>query len=320
VLVVRQATGARFGQSGRVALLHLEVHYGVDLASEPGPISNLCAALVALGFGSQARVLEYERDRGAVNVDLRDPVVVHRVVVEKGCARGPVFQGLASESGPRHPRRFGQVMLRGRTSRAWLGVRFDEYVPAMPIGDKWLFSNSVSFSTEKPRITSTPAHEWIRELLYHLVADSDVLWGAAWDSDEYRASNLHDDADGQWALGRDVRRSLPGLFWLNAFGSPYADMVGRDTLSTSPATTARVGSTAVVELYPSPGAWATASGRDTHERVLGHLGRRYFYDRQAPNQETTAPDFGLPELAPGKSLQVLTTDGQTFTVLPTSNA
>jgi hypothetical protein len=33
-------------------------------------ISNLCASLVDLGFGSQARVLEYERDRTAVQVDL----------------------------------------------------------------------------------------------------------------------------------------------------------------------------------------------------------------------------------------------------------
>jgi hypothetical protein len=199
-------------------------------------------------------------------------------------------------------------MLRGRTSRTWLGVRFDEFVPAKPMGDKWLFSNSVSFSTEKPRITSTQAQEWIRGLLYSLVPDSDVLWGAAWDTDEFRASNLHDDEDGVWALGRDVRRSLPGLFWLNVFGPPYVDMIGRGTLSTAPATAARVGSSVVVELYPSPGDWATASGRDARKRVLGHLGRRFFYDRNAPNQETSAPDFGLPELAPGKSLQVLTTD------------
>jgi len=207
-------------------------------------------------------------------------------------------------------------MLRGRTTRTWLRVRFDEYVPARPSGDSWLFSNSVSFSTEQRRIASTDAHDWIRRLLHDLAPDAEVLWGAAWDDDEFRASNLHDEADGMWALGRDVRRALPGLFWLNAYGPPYLDIIGRGTLSTVPSTAAIVGSSGVVEVYPSPGDWATASGRDAHERVLAHLGRQHFYDRNAPDQATSAPDFGLPELPPGKPLQVLTSDGRTFTVMP----
>jgi hypothetical protein len=52
------------------------------------------------------------------------------------------------------------------------------------------FSNSVIFSTDKPRIASTQAQEWIRGLLYNVVRDSDVLWGAAWDCEEFRASSL----------------------------------------------------------------------------------------------------------------------------------
>lgn len=187
-----------------------------------------------LGFGSLARVLEHERDRTAVDVDLGDPAAVHRAMVQKGCARGPQFRALESESRPRFPRRFGEVMLRGQTRRAWLQVGFDEFVPARPRGDIWLFSNSVSFSTQQPRIASTQAQDWIRRLLHKLAPDADVLWGV------------------------------------------------------------------VVELYPSPGDWATASGRDAHERVLAHLGRQYFYDRNAPDQETSAPDFGLPEPAPGR--------------------
>ena len=72
-----------------VASLHLEVHYRVDLAAEPGPVSELCGALVDLGFGTSARVLEYERDRAAVDVDVRDLMAVHAALVQKGCARGP---------------------------------------------------------------------------------------------------------------------------------------------------------------------------------------------------------------------------------------
>ena len=45
-----------------MAQLHLEVHYGVDLASDLGTVNTLCAALLDLDFGSTMRVLAFERD------------------------------------------------------------------------------------------------------------------------------------------------------------------------------------------------------------------------------------------------------------------
>jgi hypothetical protein len=298
--------------------LHLEVHYGVDLASVALHVNELCAALVDLGFGPAARVLTYERDRGAVAVDLQDAGLVHRVIVEKGCERGAVFKELEADSPPSHPRRFGDVMLTGQATGTWVGVRFDEYRPAMPMSQRWHFSNSLSCTTNKRRLGGLTSHEWIAALLYRLVANDDVLWGAAWNDDEFRWSNLHEEADGIWALGRDMRRSLPGLFWLNAFGSPYVNLIGHDALISAPAhRVVNVGSSIVVETYPAPDAWATDGSMVARDRVLNHIGRQYFYDRSAPGRDTVAPDFGLPELPPPRSsLQVLTTDGQTFTVLP----
>jgi hypothetical protein len=277
----------------------------------------LCSALVDLGFGEAARVLAFERDRGAVEVDLRDPATVHRVVVEKGTARGPTFQALEAGSPSPHPRRFGEAVLRGRHPRSWVGIRFDEHRTAMRMGEQWLFSNSVSFTTERPRLGSSESPDWIRDLLHRLAGGTELLWGAAWDDDEFRSSNLHDDKDGMWALGRDVRRSLPGLFWLNAFGSPYVELIGEDALMSAPVDITRLGSAVVLELYASPGDWVSPSGREAHNLVLTHLGRQYFYDRVAPERTTVAPDFGLPELsASTRTLHVLTTDDETFTVLP----
>ena len=201
-----------------------------------------------------------------------------------------------------------------------MGIHFDEYVPAMPVGNKWLFSNSVSFTTENPRIASRPSHEWVRELFDELVGGSEVLWGAAWHHDEFRASNLHDAADGVWALGRDVRRSLPGLFWLNGFGSPYAELIGRNTLMSAPTSITDVGSTVVVEVYPSPAHWVEDASRGAHDAVLAHIGRQFFYDRNAPDRVTVAPDFGLPEIPDRGALQVFSFDGETFTVLPNGHA
>lgn len=189
----------------------------------------------------------------------------------------------------------------------------------MPIGNRWLFSNSVSFTTENSRIAARPSHEWARELFVELARSPDVLWGAAWHDDEYRASNLHDEADGMWALGRDVRRSLPGLFWLNAFGRAYTDLIGTSTLASAPTRVLDVGPSVVVEVYPSPAEWRGDASRRAHDAVLAHIGRQFFYERSSPDRATVAPDFGLPELPDREAFQVLSFDGETFTVLPNSD-
>ena len=120
-----------------------------------------------------------------------------------------------------------------------------------------------------------------------------------------------------WALGRDVRRALPGLFWLNVFGPPYVNLIGRDTLGSVPTAVTHRGATVVAELYPTPADFATEAGRRARERALAHIGGKYFYDRHAPDRQTSAPDFGLPEPPEAGSLEVFTADGTTFTVLPT---
>lgn len=94
-------------------------------------------------------------------------------------------------------------MLRGSLTRTWVTVRFDEDVPAMAGGEQWVFSNSISVSTGRSRLGSVRAEDWLRDLIVHLATDPRVLWGGAWDRDEFAASNLHDDSDGMWALGRD---------------------------------------------------------------------------------------------------------------------
>lgn len=213
-------------------------------------------------------------------------------------------------------------MLRGQPARTWVGVRFDEYAKAMPIGRDWLFSNSIMVDTETPRLGSLSAEVWVSELLHRLLGSAEVLWGGAWHVAEFRASNLHDGPDGVWALGRDVRRSLPGVYWLNVFGPAYVELIGGDILMRAPAASVEiVGANAVVQSYASPLDWGTTGAVEARHRLLSHLGRRYFYDRHAPDRATVAPDFGLPEIpSSGGAVRVLTTDGKSFTVLPDLDA
>ncbi len=47
-------------------------------------------------------------------------------------------------------------------------------------------------------------------------------------------SNL-DSTEGLSAIGREVRRHLPGVFWLNLFGPSYRDLIGIRALRSAPA-------------------------------------------------------------------------------------
>lgn len=298
--------------------LHFELHLATDLV-ESDALDDLHEALVALepSFCSRLRVLEYEGDRSPTSVP-DQPDALRAAAEQKGLVRGAVFEQLDAEGPPaRYPRRFGNVLVRGRAAKTWLSLKFDQYTPAMPMGQQWLFSNSISGNTDADRVGRLPAQSSIADLLRALAERrDDVLWGAAWDRDEFRANNL-DESRGVSAMGRDVRRHLPGLYWINVFGGPYIDLIGRDVLLRCPAHQVHdAGRAITLALYGEPDAWASPEGRARKATALEHLGHRYFFDRAAPDRPTSAPDFGLPELSASQPLQVITSDGKNFTPMP----
>jgi hypothetical protein len=133
---------------------------------------------------------------------------------------------------------------------------------------------------------------------------------------EFHDSNLHDDVDGVWALGRDVRLSLPGVFWLNFFGPAYAQLIGKERMLSVPDTKARTqNGNVILELYANPEDWSTSAGQGLHRSTIARLGGQFFFDKLRPERPTHATDFGLAPLPERPSPKVMTTDGKHFTVL-----
>jgi hypothetical protein len=302
--------------------LAFEMHFATDLSD-----GNLLATLQEVLVHRAPRVAEtlevhaFERDPTRIRVDCGQPGALLEAIRSKGLHRGATFQALSDSSPPaKHPREFGSALLRGRgpgTSGVELSVGFDAYVPAMPMGDKWLWSNNVRASVSVAKVNGTIAAEWITEMLRDLAGHPSLLWGAAYVDKEFRASNLHDGPDGTWAIGRDVRRHLPGVFWLNVFGKPYLDLIGEDNLHAAAAVADvdSIDGNAFIRAYADPARWNEAA--DQRKRLRAALGDDLFFDRAAPERPTRAPDFGLHELPkPTQTLSVLATDGDTFTVLP----
>ena len=297
-----------------------EAHFDADLAE-----ADICDRLQdwlrdhSPRFASGLRVLSYERDPDAVFVDVSVEASLHRAMVERGSARGATFDELGAQGPPvPYARRFGKVMLRGKAPKSFLGLRFDQFHPGMPMGDKWLWSNSVSGHIETHTIDRLSAAEWVGSLLETLAQHPALLWAAAYASGEWHARNMHDEPDGMWAIGRDVRQSLPGLFWLNVFGKPYVDHIGRPRLLSVPSDLVmEIGEAVLIRIDGTPAEWATDGSRSAREVAADHLGAEHFFDRRFPERRLSTPDLGLAEREkPGRALQVLMPDGDHFTVLP----
>jgi hypothetical protein len=272
---------------------------------------SLCATLEVHG---------YERDPDRLVVDLADPRGLGSAVRRRGLARGALFHQLVGERPPPEgQRRFGNVLVRGRgrgTAGRYLGIQFDSNTPLRRSGDQWLWSNSIDASVTAGRVEGLDRADWVGRLGLFLAQDPDLVWGAAYMQDEFRASNL-DASSGLRAIGRDARRHLPGLYWLNYFGEPFTSLMALDSArATGIGTWTELDHAVVFECYGNPEEWPTVQRKK--EQIIDALGSDLFFDRRDALRQTRAPDFGVtetPTLEP-KTFEVFTSDGSNFTHMP----
>lgn len=291
-----------------VADLRFEMHFEADLA-ESRHIDSFVRVLheLAPGLLEELAVCGSESDRDPIQEDWTPPGGFRAAVLEKGGARGALYDELVATSPPpRHPRRFGSAHLRSATRSNFLAIQFDQYVPAAPMGKNWLFSNSISGTFGTSRIAGHHREDLVRNIAIALGSLPGFLWGAAYLTTEFESSNLHNGPDGIWAIGRDISSHLPGIYWLNLFGATYVRHMNLPESTTDLAfaqmTPLSSGGLAV-QIYERPEHWETDAGRTARHTTIAELGRQFFFDRSEPDQDTVAPDFGLPELInPGRSL------------------
>jgi hypothetical protein len=117
---------------------------------------------------------------------------------------------------------------------------------------------------------------------------------------EYNAKNIIDDETGVRAIGARLARGIPGLYWLNFFGAPYVELMGREKLLTAPAYEVKpVGDGVLVALAASAEAWQSADYKQRGQAVIAHLGRQFFFSRDDPDRPLVAPDYDAQANPPG---------------------
>lgn len=210
--------------------------------------------------------------------------------------RGELYRQRAKRYGPYpNERRFGHLELRGANDSLAIFVSLDDHVFA-PISGTYSLANSIGMQIYEPLVERFDAAEFVRKFAAAACAEF-APWHAHGEmTKEWDAKNMELER-GARAIGGDISRYLPGLYWLNFFGAPYCDLIGKERLLSAPANeTVEVDAGVLVCLEEKPETWDSPEYKATENRVLDHLGREYFFDRNNMDRNTKAPDFGLEPL------------------------
>jgi len=141
------------------------------------------------------------------------------------------------------------------------------------------------------QVDSIRSEVFIQALFLEAVKQLSLDYGHAESTAEWNSKNH--DAKG-YVVGIDWTQRLPGLYWLNFFGSRYCSFIGKQKLLSAPGKWVRELSTGVlIALGDSPHDWDSREYRDRCAAVEQHLGKEFFFSIDEPARMTRAPDLFL---------------------------
>ncbi len=149
-----------------------------------------------------------------------------------------------------------------------------------PIGTSKRWGNSITFQIRRAKIEGLRAPDWERRVLRAIVERLDPWYAVCSTTEEYWAKNMESGGRVTRAIGLDISRALPGLYWQNYFGPQQSRVVGFDRLLSTPGVrTEELGGGVIVELSPDPRDWQSSSYSELESATLKHLGEQWFFRR-----------------------------------------
>jgi hypothetical protein len=238
-------------------------------------------------------------------IDITRAGAMERVMLSKGIERGKLFGRLEKLAPlPDPDRRFGSMELRGAYPGLTVVLGFDDWI-FCPIGTSWIPGNRIAIQVRSSQIEQSGASKWAEECISLCCTMVDPFFAFACATEEYAAKNLSTEGGGLRAIGIDIAKHLPGVYWLTFFGPPYRTFIGDQRLLSAPTEQVTAcGPGYIVKLSADPAAWRSSEYGQREVAVRQHLGPQYFFSREFQNRETVSP-FSLPKLSPTGKLQAI---------------
>jgi hypothetical protein len=225
------------------------------------------------------------------SIDVTQSGTLNRAILSAVAERGSTFEELVKRYGrPEFDRSTGSAELRGTGPELVVIVSIDEW-PVCPLGTKTHLGNSISLQVRRRTVEGRNGDAWVYEIFEALCTRLSPAWGAACHPDEYW-SKVMTASPRVEALGRDFGRFLPGLFWLNFFGSPYRKLIGDERLRSARAERIlTVDGGFIISLARRPESWTSPEYSELENRVRHHLGPEFFFSRSGSSTGHVAPSW-----------------------------
>ncbi len=239
------------------------------------------------------------RGRGEDNTPLNisDPKSIYEPIRTALLERGPTYHKLLKEKevAPKQ-RNSGSIGIKGKNTSLGLVVGVDDY-PLWPLAGRYNWGNYISFHIGSSVIEGAyKAHEWVSEVFCFLCEKLPVVYAHAQCSADYFNKNIDASNGGRRAVGIDFAKCLPGVYWLNYFGEPYAELMGKNKLLSANVFEAKeINKGVSIQISESPQHWHEKNYQNSEKNFLKHIGDQYFFSKQSPNRKTIAPEFDLPK-------------------------
>ena len=252
-------------------------------------------------WSSEIHLWRFREPRVPIDVSRQDGIL--EVMLTKGVEKGELSRRLERLAPVPNPeRRLGSMELRGGYPGLTIVLSFDDWI-FCPMGTAWIVGNTIAIQVRDKRIEQSSASEWVEQCFSLCCAKLSPLFGLACATEEYTAKNISTEGGGLRAIGIDIAKYLPGLYWLNFFGAPYGNLIGEKRLaSTAAYHVASCGSGYLLQLGPDPEDWNSRAYRDCEESVRRYLGEVYFFNRDREQGNSVSP-FDLPKLSPGGKIE-----------------
>jgi hypothetical protein len=161
-------------------------------------------------------------------------------------------------------------------------VHFDEF-PLSPSGDELRFGNALTICGDH---SASCGSDLTAQALSEMctVFDNDAFeYGLCCVADEYASYNIDSTSGGCQAVGLDVSRVLPGLYWGNYFGSFLCDHIGRDVVLATPGCVCfEIESGIILANKESPERWCLSEFQINRCQAVTHLGEDLFFVQGRP--------------------------------------
>lgn len=165
-------------------------------------------------------------------------------------------------------------------------------------GDIWTWGNRVTFQLRRKTVEGMPADQFARLLFDSVCLSMDPWYAHAELTDEFSSKNIKVDKSGTRAIGVDISKSLPGLYWLNYFGNACVDEIGRSRFVSCPAFETREMKSGVsLSLASGPMEWSKVQYISRELDTMASLGQEFFFLRGDQQLATRSP-FVVEQVGP----------------------